>query len=110
MTEHGSVLRGISKDHPMTFSRRQFLSAAAGSTALIALSRSVPGFLLHAAEEAKGAAGQRSFRSANQSAYSSRVLAIGNFACKVGALDKFRSPSLGEGSAVFAERKATKRP
>lgn len=43
----------------MTFSRRQFLSAAAGSTALVALSRSVPGFLLHAAEQTNKSAGQQ---------------------------------------------------
>lgn len=43
----------------MTFSRRQFLSSAAGSTALVALSRAVPGFLLHAAEQQNKSSGQQ---------------------------------------------------
>ena len=43
----------------MTFSRRQFLSSAAGSTALVALSRAVPGFLLHAAEQQAKSSGQQ---------------------------------------------------
>src|SRR5687768_5615451 len=43
----------------MTFSRRRFLSAAAGSTALVALSHSVPGFLLQAAEESNKSSGQQ---------------------------------------------------
>jgi uncharacterized protein (DUF1501 family) len=43
----------------MTFSRRTFLQTAAGSTALVALSRAVPGFLLEAAEQGGKSSGQQ---------------------------------------------------
>lgn len=43
----------------MSLSRRTLLKSAAGSTALIALSHSVPGFLLSAAEQASKSSGQR---------------------------------------------------